>query len=217
MDHKKYEQDMTNGAKTPQFEKGDKREKHNDSGSSGFSGSHQTKGLHNSNDNPRIKRSLDTHEDYAKDLPQASATNSDKTLHGDSSNTRSKRSTATATHSRTKGQDQIRNSDQGSSANQKNNMQRQSTDGTIMDMMPRDGSTSGVSYKDMHNESRNMACMECKRHVVYHNPGSEYHHHVEKEEHDTLHEVAHGLHFASVALLGFLVFEVMHKFSNIYS
>ena len=64
-----------------------------------------------------------------------------------------------------------------------------------------------------------MACVECKRHIVYHNPGSEYHHHVEKEEHDTLHEVAHGLHFASVALLGFLVFEVKlkHKsYTSIY-
>ena len=149
MDHKKYEQDMRNGVKTSQFEKGDNKEKHNDRGSSGFSGSHQTKELHNSNDNPRIKRSLDTHEDYAKDL-QLSATNSDKNLHGDSSNTRSKRSTATTTHGRTKGQGQNKNSDQGSSTNQRNNMQRQqSTDGTIMDMMPRDGSTSGVSYKDM--------------------------------------------------------------------
>ena len=31
---------------------------------------------------------------------------------------------------------------------------------------------------------------------------------VEQEEHDTLHEVAHGLHFASISLLGFLVVEV---------
>ena len=221
MDHKKYE-DMIKGAKGikyPQSDIGDKQERHNDRGSSSFTGSRHTRGLHNSNDNPRIKRSPpDTHEDYAKDI-HPSATNSDKNLHGDSSNTRSKRSTATATHSRTKGQEpHPHSSDPGSqpiSANRRNNMQRQSTaDGAIMDMTPRDGSTSGVapngvSYKDMQNESRSLfACLECIRHHVYHKPGSEYDHHVEKEEHDTLHEVAHGLHFASVALLGFLVFEV---------
>lgn len=33
-------------------------------------------------------------------------------------------------------------------------------------------------------------------------------HLVEQGEHDLLHEVAHGLHFASIALLGFLVIEV---------
>lgn len=33
-------------------------------------------------------------------------------------------------------------------------------------------------------------------------------HLVEEGENDILHEVAHGLHFASIALLGFLVVEV---------
>jgi hypothetical protein len=35
-----------------------------------------------------------------------------------------------------------------------------------------------------------------------------HNHHVTEDEHDTLHEVAHGLHFASIAILGFLVLEV---------
>ena len=204
------------GITNPQSEKGDKKETHNASGSSAFTGSHQTSGLRNSNnfDNQRNKRSPDKHEDYAKDLPK-SATNGDRNSYGDY--IRSKRSTATTTNSRTKAQGQIHNSDHGSqpiSANKRNNMQKLSTDDTIMDMTPRDGSTlgvasNGVSYKDKHNESRGLfECTECLRHHVYHKSGSEYHHHVEKEEHDTLHEVAHGLHFASVALLGFLVFEV---------
>ena len=217
MDHNKWEKLMKGGKgiKSPQSEKGDKKEKHNASGSNDYTGSHQTAGLHNSNNNPRIKRSLDKHEDYANGA-EHSAINGDKNLHGYSLLfiARSKRSTATTTNSRTKG-----------SANKRNNMQKQSTNGdTIMDMTPRDGSTlgvapNGVSYNDKHNESRggSFGCIECLRHHVYHKSGSDYYHHVEEEEHDTLHEVAHGLHFASVALLGFLVFEVYPIFKFNYS
>lgn len=218
MDHNKWEKLMkgNKGINNPLSEKGDKLEKHNASASSAYTGSHQTSGFRNSSnfDNQRNKRFLDTHEDYAKDLSN-SATNGDRNSHGDYIH--SKRSTATTTNSRTKGQRPIHNSDHGSqpiSANKRNNMQKQPTDDTIMDMTPRDGSTLGVpsngaSYKDEQNESRGLfECKECLRHHVYHNSGSEHHHHVEKEEHDTLHEVAHGLHFASVGLLGFLVFEV---------
>lgn len=32
--------------------------------------------------------------------------------------------------------------------------------------------------------------------------------HLEQHEHDLMHEIAHGLHFASIAMLGFLVLEV---------
>jgi len=32
--------------------------------------------------------------------------------------------------------------------------------------------------------------------------------HIEHDEHDLMHEIAHGLHFASIAMLGFLVLEV---------
>jgi len=32
--------------------------------------------------------------------------------------------------------------------------------------------------------------------------------HMEQGEHDVMHEIAHGLHFASIAMLGFLVLEV---------
>jgi len=35
-----------------------------------------------------------------------------------------------------------------------------------------------------------------------------YWEHLESDEHDLLHEIAHGLHFASIAMLGFLVLEV---------
>ncbi len=87
-----------------------------------------------------------------------------------------------------------------------------------MDMTPRDGtglqdpgggvgSGAGGTSQKKHNLSL-FGCLECVRHSVYHRADSAYQHHVEKEEHDTLHEVAHGLHFASVALLGFLVVEV---------
>ena len=31
---------------------------------------------------------------------------------------------------------------------------------------------------------------------------------MEQGEHDVMHEIAHGLHFASIAMLGFLVLEV---------
>jgi len=41
------------------------------------------------------------------------------------------------------------------------------------------------------------------------NVGDEY---PEEGEHDILHEVAHGLHFASIAMLGFLVVEVYPDF-----
>ena len=34
------------------------------------------------------------------------------------------------------------------------------------------------------------------------------HHADHPDEHDTMHEIAHGLHFASIAMLGFLVVEV---------
>ena len=33
--------------------------------------------------------------------------------------------------------------------------------------------------------------------------------HLEHDEHDIMHEIAHGLHFASIAMLGFLVLEVI--------
>ena len=89
-------------------------------------------------------------------------------------------------------------------------------DDTHLDMTSRDGSNvdmtshvTGTSPKNKPNLTLGIfGCLECIRHSVYHKPGSKYKHHVEKEEHDTLHEVAHGLHFASVALLGFLVVEV---------
>jgi len=36
--------------------------------------------------------------------------------------------------------------------------------------------------------------------------------HLEEDEHDVMHEIAHGLHFASIAMLGFLVLEVRSLF-----
>ena len=39
-------------------------------------------------------------------------------------------------------------------------------------------------------------------------PSHHWDHHVHDEEHDLMHEIAHGLHFASIAMLGFLVVEV---------
>ena len=224
MDHNKW-QELTKSAKginNLQSEKGDKKEKHNASGSSTHSGSEQATGFHrNDNNNPRTRKSLDRRKDYTKYLRHV-ASSSDRKIHGESSK-RNKRNT-TGSRSPNKGQGQIQTHGQDSqpiAASKDNNMQRQRTDDTNMNITPGDGSTfdvaqSGANYENKHNVSLGLHdCLECDRHSVYHNSGSDYHHHVEKEEHDTLHEVAHGLHFASVALLGFLVFEVMFFLINI--
>ncbi len=57
-------------------------------------------------------------------------------------------------------------------------------------------------------------CSACVANNVFHSSGGRYQH-VETEEHDTLHEVAHGLHFASIAILGFLVIEVSYSNTRI--
>lgn len=71
---------------------------------------------------------------------------------------------------------------------------------------------SGQYYVGQSRISANLStydCPECiERHRVFHENDKVVHNPVAHEEHDTLHEVAHGLHFASIALLGFLVLEV---------
>ncbi len=75
-----------------------------------------------------------------------------------------------------------------------------------------DGYQNMQSDSGGHSDSDNVSdrdCAECvsDRHHVFHQ-NINFEHHVEQEEHDILHEVAHGLHFASIALLAFLVVEV---------
>lgn len=62
--------------------------------------------------------------------------------------------------------------------------------------------------RDKDGADRNKSqCPTCVNQDVFHKKRHR-HNYVEQEEHDTLHEVAHGLHFASISLLGFLVIEV---------
>ena len=74
------------------------------------------------------------------------------------------------------------------------------------------GQYNYVGQSRLSANQSSKECAEClERHRVFHE--SEHtpeHRPVAHEEHDTLHEVAHGLHFASIALLGFLVLEVSY-------
>ena len=65
-----------------------------------------------------------------------------------------------------------------------------------------------VNSTDVTDSTCYRQCMErvMADEVPHQSPGVS--HHAQHNEHDTLHEVAHGLHFASIAILGFLVVEV---------
>ena len=63
--------------------------------------------------------------------------------------------------------------------------------------------------RDKDRVGRNISqrdCPKCVNQEVFQK--RQQHQYVGQEEHDTLREVAHGLHFASISLLGFLVIEV---------
>ena len=69
-------------------------------------------------------------------------------------------------------------------------------------------SGSRDDWEPMMGDTRTVVdCKVCMHNEVFH--ASTHFHHVEHhEEHDSYHEVAHGLHFASIAIIGFLVLEV---------
>lgn len=87
-------------------------------------------------------------------------------------------------------------------------------DTEIIDMQSGNGSESEYSPAGRTNVNSTcyVQCMQQQgqeeEEQVFHVNSHDHLQHVEHEEHDALHEVAHGLHFASIAILGFLVVEV---------